>query len=234
VLPRAPPEEGCESGRIGTLGKRVWVLPTVGSNPTPSAPHVRTVPDRPGLSVVAGTSVPLGSPPNRRIRDRCCQRCCQTWCLIRTLRCGRTAGSARWRPSQTARGLILTLRNRAGRSNGSSATPSTGTSATRLAAANRAFWAHVLGQRARRARAPSRRSGASPSATALRQMRRSTAFTATRRLDVLAQMICAHVLARSAYSESARDRGWPQGIIASLGRVLVMVSSSRGFVEGVR
>jgi hypothetical protein len=81
----------------------------------PLPPHRRSgrSPDRPGLSVLAGTSVPLGSPPNRRIRDRCCQRCCQTWCLIRTLRCGRTAGSARWRPSQTARGNILTLRNRA-------------------------------------------------------------------------------------------------------------------------
>jgi hypothetical protein len=39
-----------------------------------------------------------------------------------------------------------------------------------------------------------------------RQMRRSGASTAARRLDVLAQMICAHVLARSAYPQSARDR----------------------------
>jgi hypothetical protein len=38
------------------------------------------------------------------------------------------------------------------------------------------------------------------------QMRRSGAITTARRLDVLAQMICAHVRARSAYSESARDR----------------------------
>ena len=35
-------------------------------------------------------------------------------------------------------------------------------------------------------------------------------------------------------SEIAPERGWPQGIKASLGRVFVTVSSSRGFVEGVR
>ncbi len=29
--------EGCESGRIGRSRKPLWVLPTVGSNPTPSA-----------------------------------------------------------------------------------------------------------------------------------------------------------------------------------------------------
>jgi hypothetical protein len=184
----------------------VWVLPTVGSNPTPSAPQVRTVPDRPGLSVLAGTSVPLGSPPNRRIRDRCCQRCCQTWCLIRTLRCGRTEGCARWRPSQTARGHILTLRNRAVEATGRQRRHPPALRPRPSPPGIALSGAHVLGQRARRARAPSRRSGASPSATALRQMRRSTAITATRRLDVLAQMICAHVLARSAYSESARDR----------------------------
>jgi hypothetical protein len=37
-------------------------------------------------------------------------------------------------------------------------------------------------------------------------MRRSGAITAARRLDVLPQMICAHILAHSAYSKSARDR----------------------------
>jgi hypothetical protein len=31
-------------------------------------------------------------------------------------------------------------------------------------------------------------------------------YPTARRLDVLAQMICAHVLGRSAYSESARDQ----------------------------
>jgi hypothetical protein len=34
-------------------------------------------------------------------------------------------------------------------------------------------------------------------------------------------------------STVAPERGWPQGIKASLGRVFVTVSSSRGFVEGV-
>jgi len=41
---------------------------------------------------------------------------------------------------------------------------------------------------------------------ARRRTRRSGALTTARRLDVLAQMICAHVLARSAYSQGARDR----------------------------
>jgi hypothetical protein len=31
------PTEGCESGRIGRSRKPLWALPTVGSNPTPSA-----------------------------------------------------------------------------------------------------------------------------------------------------------------------------------------------------
>jgi len=38
------------------------------------------------------------------------------------------------------------------------------------------------------------------------RIRRSGAITTVRRLDVLAQMICAHLLARSACPESARDR----------------------------
>jgi hypothetical protein len=38
----------------------------------------------------------------------------------------------------------------------------------------------------------------------------------------------------AAQNDKARNRCWPQGINASLGRVFVMVSSSRGFVEGVR
>ena len=33
---------------------------------------------------------------------------------------------------------------------------------------------------------------------------------------------------------TAPERGWSQGVKASLGRVLVRVSSSRGFVEAVR
>jgi hypothetical protein len=113
---------------MGSLGLVTPVADTVANRTTadlggyriPLPPHRRSgrSPDRPGLSVLAGTSVPLGSPPNRRIRDRCCQRCCQTWCLIRTLRCGRTAGSARWRPSQTARGHILTLRRQSGVTSG--------------------------------------------------------------------------------------------------------------------
>jgi hypothetical protein len=37
-------------------------------------------------------------------------------------------------------------------------------------------------------------------------MRRSGAITAVRRLDVLAQMICVHVLARSRIQTVARDR----------------------------
>jgi hypothetical protein len=41
---------------------------------------------------------------------------------------------------------------------------------------------------------------------ARRHKRRSGALTATRRLDVLAQTICARALARSAYSPTARDR----------------------------
>jgi hypothetical protein len=168
----------------------------VGSNPTPSAPQVRTVPDRPGLSVLAGTSVPLGSPPNRRIRDRCCQRCCQTWCLIRTLRCGRTAGSARWRPSQTARGHILTLRNRAVEATGRQRRhpPALRPRASPPGIARSG--AHVLGQRARRACAPSRRSGASPSATALRQMRRSVRGYGHRDVAVLARCSVLIVVAR--------------------------------------
>ena len=40
----------------------------------------------------------------------------------------------------------------------------------------------------------------------LRQMRRYCAIPTARGPDVLAPMICAHVLARSAYSQSARDR----------------------------
>jgi len=39
-----------------------------------------------------------------------------------------------------------------------------------------------------------------------RQMRRCGAIPTARWLDVLAQTICARVLARSAYSQSARDR----------------------------
>jgi hypothetical protein len=37
-------------------------------------------------------------------------------------------------------------------------------------------------------------------------MRRSGAITTARRVDVLEQMICAHLLTRFAWSESARDR----------------------------
>jgi hypothetical protein len=47
---------------------------------------------------------------------------------------------------------------------------------------------------------------APPSGLPTREARRSAAITAARRLDVLAPMICAHDLARSAYSEGARDR----------------------------
>jgi hypothetical protein len=61
----------------------------------------------------------------------------------------------------------------------------------------------VLGARSRRR---SRRFGRRRRRVRSAQMRRSGAITTARRLDVLAQMICAHVRARSAYSESARDR----------------------------
>src|SRR5918995_3693974 len=47
------------------------------------------------------------------------------------------------------------------------------------------------------------------------KMRRYGAIPTARRPDVLAQMICARVLARSAYSQGARDRPWSQGINAS-------------------
>jgi hypothetical protein len=45
-----------------------------------------------------------------------------------------------------------------------------------------------------------------PGSGAITQMRRSVLSPTARRLDVLAQVICARVLARSAYSQSARDR----------------------------
>jgi hypothetical protein len=48
--------------------------------------------------------------------------------------------------------------------------------------------------------------GASRTVAQPRQTRRSVLSPAARRLDVLVQVICARVLARSAYSQSARDR----------------------------
>jgi hypothetical protein len=48
--------------------------------------------------------------------------------------------------------------------------------------------------------------GAPRSVAGRRHRRRSGAIPTARRLDVLGQMICARVLARSAYSQSARDR----------------------------
>jgi hypothetical protein len=49
------------------------------------------------------------------------------------------------------------------------------------------------------------------------------------------QRIRARLLEHEVYAAGAGvpDRGWAQGINASLGRVLVTVSSSRAFVEGV-
>jgi hypothetical protein len=80
-----------------------------------------------------------------------------------------TPGSARWRSAEVARSRAISSRCvRGGNATPSPSPSSTGTSATRPAAACRAFrgarsGARVLGQLRRRARDPNRRSGASRS-----------------------------------------------------------------------
>jgi hypothetical protein len=55
-----------------------------------------------------------------------------------------------------------------------------------------------------------------------------------RQLGAATDGLVAGVLCCTPGTRGALGSGWAQGINASLGRVLVTVSSSRGFVEGVR
>ena len=66
----------------------------------------------------------------------------------------------------------------------------------------------------RRLMRPSGRSVCPVRSLTRRQMRRYGGLPAARRPDVLAQMICARVLARSAYSQGARDRQFGAGLTA--------------------